>query len=606
MPSKRAPELSKRSVAPRRAKSNRRTAQASTHEDADNSLAESPQVYIKTEAIPQKMAQDTTAVATNGHDSASSSSSNSSIPRIFINLTRKAKPQNLKEQSTDEDSDRPPKRTSKTNRHDEGPARKKAREQVAPATTEMVQGCFAMIAKSYEMRDEQLRAAQDKVEELKMKLVEAQNHLASRTKVNGRKIQSDTKPPENAKTEMEVLRDALKETKLQLSNANHKLSIAQLTQAPGRSTHLENDLESQVESLQVKLEKSRDEVLKMREWTAELQADLTERIQKENKDPDYSKVKVSDDYIELLWGQVAFGIQQLPNRFLKNDPNGRELPVTPHRPNGVEKLLGAVTKSPCWVVTSYYLQGYVWLYIHFAVFMGCHDTWGQNVGTSFLHFTHTLHGIFYPFFAQKPLFANLFSDNEFDVEDAEAFSFVKGRASSLLDNIFQKYEEPAVDGIIDKLVADLAIFLVPGYESEFREELREILTRACELQRIFLMSRAFFIPRMIPRNSELDEKTMNIRYYHNVDMNGKLDLDIAVSPYLEKIGTADGWKFEQRRVLCKAIVTVKAPPEDSKSSTEDVKLSSEDLKSSSEDLKSSSEDLKSSSEDFKSSSEDSS
>lgn len=163
----------------------------------------------------------------------------------------------------------------------------------------------------------------------------------------------------------------------------------------------------------------------------------------------------------------------------------------------------------------------------------------------------------------------MFLDNEFDIKDAEAFSFVKGRASSLLDQIFETYEEPVLDGLIDKVVADLAIFLAPSDENDFREELKEIFAKACELQRIFIMSRAFLIPRMIPTSTKLDEKMMTIRYYHDVSMDEELDLDIAVSPYLEKIGTADGWKFEQRRVLCRAIVTVKASSEDSKSLPED-------------------------------------
>lgn len=390
MPAKRAPEGS---VAPRRTKSKRRTAQASTHEDADYGPTGSRRVYIKIDDSPQGLAQNTIPVPANA--SASASSSSSSIPNIATSLGRKAKPVNLKEDSTDEEPDRPPKRASKENRHDEGPARKKARDQAAPATPEVVRGCLAMVAKSYVKKDEQLRAAQDEVTELKTKLAEAQNHLAS--KANGRKIQRNAKSLEGDKTEIETLRDALTETKLQLSTANHKLSLAQLYQGPGRSTHLDDGFESHVESLEAELKKSQDELSELRDFTDELRADLTERIQKENQDPDYSKIKVSDDYIEQLWGEMAFGIQQLPHRFLKNDPSGRELPVAPHRPTGVKKLLEAITKGSNVTVTGYLIQRYVWLYIHHAVFHGSHNTWGGSVGTSFLRFTHTLIGMFYHF-----------------------------------------------------------------------------------------------------------------------------------------------------------------------------------------------------------------
>lgn len=252
-----------------------------------------------------------------------------------------------------------------------------------------------MVAKSYVKKDEQLRAAQDEVTELRTKLVEAQNDLASKT--NGRKNQRDAKSLEGDKTEIKTLRDALTETKLQLSTANHKLNLAQLYQGPGRSTHLDDGFGSQVESLEAELKKSQDELSELREVADELRSDLIERIQKENQDPDYSKIKVSDDYIEQTWGEMAFGIQQLPHRYLNKDPSGRELPVAPHRPIGVKKLLEAITKASNVTVTGYLIQRYVWLYIHYGVFLGKHNTWGKSVGTSFLHFTHTLIGMFYHF-----------------------------------------------------------------------------------------------------------------------------------------------------------------------------------------------------------------
>lgn len=133
MPAKRAPESS---VAPRRTKGKRKTAQASTHEDADYGPPEPRRVHIKIEDSPQVSAQNTIPVAANA--SASASSSSSSIPNIATSLGRKAKPVNLKEDSTDEEPDRPPKRASKENRHDEGPTRKKARDEAPPATPEVV------------------------------------------------------------------------------------------------------------------------------------------------------------------------------------------------------------------------------------------------------------------------------------------------------------------------------------------------------------------------------------------------------------------------------------------------------------------------------------
>ena len=150
------------------------------------------------------------------------------------------------------------------------------------------------------------------------------------------------------------------------------------------------------------------------------------------------------------------------------------------------------------------------------------------------------------------------AENEFGLEDAEAFSFAKGRASDLLDTIFRKYKsnwDSDLDLMVDELAKDLAVFVKPEKAKDFNWRMKNILERALDLQRIFTKSRSFFVSKMVSKDAKIDEEEMVVQYWKAEGPEGNFELDIRISPMMVKIGTADGWDFHQSRVIGKAWVT---------------------------------------------------
>lgn len=112
--------------------------------------------------------------------------------------------------------------------------------------------------------------------------------------------------------------------------------------------------------------------------------------------------------------------------------------------------------------------------------------------------------------------------------------------------------------MLGNLTKDLAIFIDPDRLSQFQAGLTEILDKAIQLHRTFMMSRAYFMPKLIGETVQrFNEDKMETRYSHADPEKQPCDICVAISPMIVKIGSADGFDFKARHVLCKAVVTVK-------------------------------------------------
>ncbi|CAM1506539.1 Fc.00g061800.m01.CDS01 [Cosmosporella sp. VM-42] len=259
-----------------------------------------------------------------------------------------------------------------------------------------------------------------------------------------------------------------------------------------------------------------------------------------NKDPEYFNKKVFDNEIEMKWIQLGNRIAGISCGVLGGEPEGKKVPADATHPEEVALLLKSWRKDP--YNGMFHVMAFIWDQIHKDIFQGGGYIWGGTVGTKFIEFTQTLH------------------QNEYGVEEAEALSFVKGRASDLLDTVFRKYKDNwdgDLDIMVDELGKDLAIFIDPTRVEDFNPCMKEILEKALDLQRIFIKSRAFFAFKPVSKDIELDEKLMDNRNWSPDHMEGiKFKVDLAISPMLLKIGGADGHGFDRGGVYSRAWVMV--------------------------------------------------
>lgn len=158
-------------------------------------------------------------------------------------------------------------------------------------------------------------------------------------------------------------------------------------------------------------------------------------------------------------------------------------------------------------------------------------------------------------------------------KDAEELSFVKGRASQLLNPIFERWEKEGnrLEKITASLTRDLAIFIDPSRRDRFETSTGRILEKDLKLHQVFMMSRAYIIPRMPDENSQpFNREEMDRRFSLANPEEEQCNVSVIISPMVVKIGNADGYNFRARHVLCKAMVILKPAARPIESSCETV------------------------------------
>ncbi|KAI5465929.1 hypothetical protein BGZ63DRAFT_374897 [Mariannaea sp. PMI_226] len=141
-------------------------------------------------------------------------------------------------------------------------------------------------------------------------------------------------------------------------------------------------------------------------------------------------------------------------------------------------------------------------------------------------------------------------------EDMHVLSVSKCRQAHILTKYLDEDDEDDeyLDMVLNELENELLVFTTLDQEGDLHIGLKKIFKLALELQVIFMESRAFFVPSLVPRGTiELDEETMDIQR-HGKDQ-GKYQL-IPVSPMIQKIGSSSGWDFHRRVFMFKARVVV--------------------------------------------------
>lgn len=138
------------------------------------------------------------------------------------------------------------------------------------------------------------------------------------------------------------------------------------------------------------------------------------------------------------------------------------------------------------------------------------------------------------------------------------FSPLKAQTASVLRSVHDDENKAQVAKLVNGLKADLFVFTDsemtkdPEMAKGVELRLKKIIHRALRLNILFISSRAFFVPMGV--QDEYEDDNVDIRYTRgNAE---ETELELQVSPQIVKYGEADGYNFESRIIVCKAIVTM--------------------------------------------------
>jgi aspartyl/asparaginyl-tRNA synthetase len=136
-------------------------------------------------------------------------------------------------------------------------------------------------------------------------------------------------------------------------------------------------------------------------------------------------------------------------------------------------------------------------------------------------------------------------------------SRVKAHTANLLNEQFDQDNNREVEGIVQKLKNDLAIFMGSDEEDKAEEKLGNIVSKAVKLNSYFLKSRAFFVTDW-DTDDESDNFDDLIVRYKSGKQGGEPVVGVQISPRLSKIGNADGefFKSTNAMVIYKPMVTL--------------------------------------------------
>ncbi|KAF5630796.1 hypothetical protein F52700_7015 [Fusarium sp. NRRL 52700] len=255
----------------------------------------------------------------------------------------------------------------------------------------------------------------------------------------------------------------------------------------------------------------------------------------QERDPNFNDAfKVTDDEVERAWGIIRYDILTFVAQVLTVKPYRKTAPRGAD--HSVVEALKKEQKKDIHLA-EFYFEQYIWKCLARYVFQGEAATFGGPAGRVFQLFCLDI--------------------SKIDCESMPELSRVKAHTANLLNEQFDENNQKEVDGIVNKMKNDLAIFMGSDEEDRAEEKLGNIVIKAVKLNNYFLKSRAFFVT-----DWDIDDESDNfdnliVRYKSGIE-GGEPVVGIQISPRLSKIGNADGEFFDSTKamVIHKPIVTL--------------------------------------------------
>ncbi|KAJ4108977.1 hypothetical protein NW765_003855 [Fusarium oxysporum] len=187
-------------------------------------------------------------------------------------------------------------------------------------------------------------------------------------------------------------------------------------------------------------------------------------------------------------------------------------------------------------LADFYFEQYIWKCLVRYIFQGEAAIFGGPAGRVFQLFCLDI--------------------SKIDCESMPELSRVKAHTANLLNEQFDQDNNREVEGIVQKLKNDLAIFMGSD-EDKAEEKLGNIVSKAVKLNSYFLKSRAFFVTDW-DTDDESDNFDDLIVRYKSGKQGGEPVVGVQISPRLSKIGNADGefFKSANAMVIYKPMVTL--------------------------------------------------
>ncbi|KAJ3468869.1 hypothetical protein MRS44_002934 [Fusarium solani] len=253
------------------------------------------------------------------------------------------------------------------------------------------------------------------------------------------------------------------------------------------------------------------------------------------KGSDFPYEKISDDKIEHQWLQLAHEIQNFTLQVLTRDPTRV---IAPPGANTAQVTALSAKRKQDPELANFHFQKHIWDRINNEVFQAGSNIWGGRGGQSFNRLCIDVAGS--------------------GAEEMKNFSPLKAQTASILRSTHDDVNKAQVAKLVTGLKADLHVFTNPEMTKDSEKvkgverRLKEIINRAMHLNRLFMTSRAFFLPMGV--QDQYQDDNVDIRYTRGNTENTQLELQ--VSPQIVKYGDADGYNFESRIIVCRAIVTM--------------------------------------------------
>ncbi|KAF4961344.1 hypothetical protein FGADI_362 [Fusarium gaditjirri] len=253
------------------------------------------------------------------------------------------------------------------------------------------------------------------------------------------------------------------------------------------------------------------------------------------KNPNFNDAfKVTDDEVERIWGEIRYQIFSFVTQVLTVKPYRKSAPRGADH-SVVEGLKKEQKKDIH--LAGFYFEQYIWECLVRFIFQGEAATFGGPAGKVFQLFCLDI--------------------SKIDCKSMSELSRVKAHTANLLNEQFDQNNKKEVEGIVQKMKNDLAIFMGSGEEDEAEAKLRSIVGKAVKLNNYFLKSRAFFVT-----DWDLDDESDNfdglIVRYKSGKQSGEPVVGVQISPRLSKIGNANGEFFNSTNamVIYKPMVTL--------------------------------------------------
>ncbi|KAM4054869.1 hypothetical protein HRG_005688 [Hirsutella rhossiliensis] len=351
---------------------------------------------------------------------------------------------------------------------------------------------------------------------------------------------------ESAKKELAKQQAESKKLGTQLKRA--QTMATKQTNTPKKAQKLEEQLialqdrNSRLQSENRELEnKVQKESENAEHWQSQLQEVLNER-KPDYGDPD----KVTDDWIISRWGSISFTIEKIATACTSNPFKEPEVVMT-RRP--IDLLIQECKQSPR--LASFLIQRFIWWILCYEVFQARNGLWGGRIGEIFVRMIGQMRDL------EKGNETNLDLVSKMKYKTAKDIDLGIGLNPEALTKLSATFFD------------HFSNFAPTPFHEELRDRILPTLFReACELMVIITRSRAIFTidATCLYRHEgprPFDPEVMQVHFCDD-SLSGSsedLEVDLLMSPSLEKIGTADGGRFESRLILCKANAATHRKPE---------------------------------------------